>query len=103
MKLNKKDNIRLLKDCCTVREIECELNGQKSVGEKYSELKDFISNSENISFEKLHENFDDSNSIKEFLNNIEKSYKFKINYSFYNRAVQAAKKTYSFDDNLPRI
>lgn len=92
MKLDKKDNIRLMKECCIVREIECIQRRNESTAWSFRELKRMIKNSDNLDFENLHIHFDDNTAIKHFLRDMEKNSKFKINLKYYRKAIKSAQK-----------
>lgn len=98
MKLDKKDNVKLMKECCIVKEIESTQKRYEKLEEKFHELRKTIERSENLNFEDLHQNFDDSKPIKNFLTQMEKCSKFKITTNYYKKAVNCAKKHASEND-----
>lgn len=100
MKLNKKDNIRLMRECCIVKEIECTQHGKELEAQEFKLLRKTIQNSKNLSFEDLKEAYSDSSfSIKGFINQMETYKNSTLNRSYYKKALEAAKEYYSSFEN----
>lgn len=100
MKLDKKDNVRLMQECCIVREIEYTQQGKELKAQEFGLLRKTIQNSKNLSFEDLKEAYaDGSYAIRSFINQMETYKKSTLNRYYYKRAVEAAKEYYSSFEN----
>lgn len=100
MKLDKRENVNLMRDCCIVREIECTQKNNDYLAQEFSELKEVIANSKNVNFEDLHKEFDDKASIRDFLYTMENFKKSTIKRSYYKKAVNAAKRHHLNNDSV---
>lgn len=100
MKLDKKDNVRLMHECCIVREIEYTQQGKELEAQEFKLLRKTIQNSKNLSFEDLKEAYSDSYfSIKSFINQMETYKKSTLNRTYYKKALAVAKEYYSSFEN----
>ncbi len=102
MKLDKKDNIKLMKECCIVKEIELTQKRSEKLANQFHELRKVVSKTENLDFDDLYQNFDDTKPIKNFLTDMQKSSKFKITTKYYKKATNCAKK-YVSENNLGKL
>jgi len=111
MKLNNKENIELLKYCCTVNEMDCLLKSEESavksevdknyydtLTESYKNIYNALNTSNNINWNDLKQQFKEK-QYQDFFNEMETYNKHVIQSKYYKKAVNTSKQIHPDIDN----